>query len=67
MAQETAARTVFRCIEVNRGQTAFMYSKLVAELLYNSPAKARNGLPSTINCVMSPRFPRCGIGETAFD
>lgn len=44
-----------------RGHTAFIYSMLVAVLLLNSPAKARNGLPSTINCVAVPCFRKCGM------
>jgi len=34
----------------------FMYSTLVALLLLNSPAKARNGLPSMMSCVAVPCF-----------
>ena len=33
-----------------------MYSKFDEEELCNSPDSIRNGLPSTINCTVTPRF-----------
>jgi len=52
--QETPAMTVFSPAAASFGQIGFMYSTLVALLLANSPASARNGLPSTISCVAVP-------------
>ena len=64
--QETPARTVLSpfCI-ARRDQTSFMYSMPVALELLNSPASARNGLPSTINWVAVPCFRKWGISEAA--
>ena len=40
-----------------------MYSMLEEAELVNSPARIRNGRPSTINWVACPRFSRCGMEE----
>ena len=54
--QAIGTSTVFNPICASCGQTGFMYSGLEAAVFINSPAKARYGLPSTINWVAAPRF-----------
>ena len=44
-----------------------MYSMLDEAELVNSPARIRNGRPSTINWVAWPRFSRCGMEEVEAD
>jgi len=56
-----AASTQFMLPATSRGHIGCMFSKLVAVLLPNSPVSARNGLPSTINCVAVPCFCKCGM------
>jgi len=50
------ARTVLILAATILGHAGFMYSTLVAPLLLNSAANARNGLPSTISWVAVPCF-----------
>ena len=50
--------TVFSPAALSFGQIGLMYATLVALLLDNSPASARNGLPSTISWVAVPCFRR---------
>ena len=56
--QETPARTVLTLASTILGHAGFMYSTLVALVLPNSAASARNGLPSTISWVAVPCFRR---------
>jgi len=56
LGQETPARTVLTFRSTSLDQTGCMCSTLVALLLFNSPASARNGLPSTISWVAVPCF-----------
>jgi hypothetical protein len=55
-AQETPARTVLSLLSTSLDHLGFMYSTLVAPLLFNSPAKTKNGLPSRISWVAVPCF-----------
>ena len=49
------------------GQYGSMYSMLEEAELVSSPARIRNGRPSTINWVAWPRFSRCGMEEVETD
>src|ERR1017187_1623141 len=61
-SQETPVKTVFMWTLLARSdQTVFMRSVSDDTVLLSSPASARNGLPSTINCTAWPCLSRCGI------
>ena len=63
--QETPARTVLILASTSLGHTCLIYSRLVALSLFNSPAKARYGLPSTISWVAAPFFCKWGMSAEA--
>src|SRR5208283_5125929 len=59
--QPTPTRTVLRLALATFGHTASINARSDEAVLSVSPASARYGLPSTINCVAAPRFSRWGI------
>src|SRR5271157_1713768 len=61
-AQAIGASTVLSPMLARFGHTAFMCSGLEAAVLVSSPARARNGLPSTMSWVAAPRFSRWATG-----
>ena len=56
-AQAIGASTVLSPMVTRFGHTAFMCSGLEAAVLVSSPARARNGFPSTMSWVAAPLFP----------
>src|ERR1019366_1157527 len=61
-AQAVGASTVLRPMVARLGHTAFMCSGLEAAVLVSSPARARNGFPSTMSWVAAPLFSRWATG-----
>src|ERR1035441_7460109 len=61
-AQAMGASTVLSPMVARFGHTAFMCSGLEAAVLVSSPARARNGLSSTMSWVAAPRFSRWATG-----
>src|ERR1039457_206209 len=63
----TAAKTVFMLAAASFGQYGCMYSMLEEAELVNSPARIKNGRPSTINWVALPRFSMRGMEAVETD
>lgn len=59
-SQEIGVKTVLRGIAARRGQSGFMCSRLEELELKSSPPSIKKGFPSTMSCVVTPRFSKCG-------
>jgi hypothetical protein len=59
-SQEIGVKTVLSGMAASRGHSGFMYSKLEELELKSSPPSIKKGLPSTMSCIVTPRFSRCG-------
>src|SRR4051812_25744096 len=60
-SQYTGSMTVFRCIRWHFASAPSSTARSDAVELPSSPPSARNGLPSTYNCLTRPTCRNCGI------